>query len=560
MTTVINKILICVTLVLSVSSCQDKLIEVPASYYEKSEFFKSEENAEMGILGIYNVLPSLYGDNEMAFASSDDTYYVSGTNSDNARRDIAHYKLTTTNKYVESVWNDTYKGLERANYMIAGIEQMKGYGKNQELQKLVAEAKFLRAFFSFNLVKYWGDVPYKTVSTADYEGTYHPRTSRDEIYEQIVDDLDFAKNNLEWTTDLDSPERASQGAARALLMRVLLFRAGYSLNMNGELTRTEEGFRNEYFKQIITEWETFGESNHDFYDGGYKELFMGFSAGELNTKESIFEIAFYTLDGKTGARGYWGTYNGPYVDAPGIKNTETDKFMGRANAMFRVIPEWYEFFEDTKDERRDVMICRYQYVWNKEKYIHEQVSQERSRKNWYPGKWRREWMPMGYRDPNITDVNYCNIRYADVVLMAAEAYNELGKTAEAWKLLNKVRSRAGATEVNSSNYSQFYKAPKVYNLPFIDDSNEQGRFRTALYWERGFELAFELHRKFDLIRWGVLYDALKLIGEKTSVNASNEKAFMASENFIKGKHELFPIPLDEIQINYMLNSTNNPKY
>ena len=560
MTTVINKILICVAVVSTVSSCQDKLMETPASYYEKSEFFKSEENAEMGVLGIYNVLPSLYGDNEMAFASSDDTYYVSGTNSDNGRRDIAHYKLTTTNKYVESLWNDTYKGLERANYMIEGIEQMKGYSKNPELQKLVAEARFLRAFFSFNLVKYWGDVPYKTESTTDYESTYQPRTSRDEIYDRIVEDLDFAKRNLQWATDLDSPERATQGAARALLMRVLLFRAGYSLNMNGELVRAEDEFRNECFNQIIAEWEAFGESNHGFYDGGYKELFKGFSAGVLNTKESIFEIAFYTLDGKTGARGYWGTYNGPFVEAPGIKNTETDKYMGRANAMFRVIPEWYDFFEDAKDERRDVMVCRYQYVWNKEKYTHEQYSQERNRKNWYPGKWRREWMPVGYRDPNITDVNYCNIRYADVVLMAAEAYNELGKTTEAWKLLNQVRNRAGATEINSSNYSQFYKAPRVYNLPFIDDSDEQGRFRTALYWERGFELAFELHRRFDLIRWGVLYDALKLMGENTSVNASSEKAFMAGVNFVKGKHELFPIPLDEIQINYKLNNTNNPKY
>lgn len=92
-------------------------------------------------------------------------------------------------------------------------------------------------------------------------------------------------------------------------------------------------------------------------------------------------------------------------------------------------------------------------------------------------------MPLGYKDPNVTNVNYCNIRYADVVLMAAEAYNEIGNTVEAWKLLNKVRNRAGATEINSSNYSEFYKAPKVYDLPFIDDGNEQGRFRTALYWE-----------------------------------------------------------------------------
>ena len=552
MIAVIKKILISVSVILFASSCEDKLTEKPLSYYEKSEFFKSEENAEMGIVGIYNVLPSLYGDNEMAFASSDDTYYVSGTNSDNARRDISHYRLSTTNKYVESVWNDTYKGLERANYMIEGIEQMKGYSKSAVLQSLVAEAKFLRAFFSFNLVKYWGDVPYKTFYTTNYEDTYQPRTSRDEIYNQIVDDLCFAKSHLEWATEADSPERATQGAARALLMRVLLFRAGYSLNMNGELTRPYDEIRHEFYNQIVSEWEAFAESNHGFYEGGYEELFKSFSAGKLNTKESIFEVAFYTLDGKTGARGYWGTYNGPYVDAPVIKNTESKKYMGRANALFRVIPEWYDFF-DSNDKRRDVMICRYKYEWDKEKYNHVKVSQERSKKNWYPGKWRREWMPVGYRDPNLTDVNYCNIRYADVVLMAAEAYNELGKTTEAWYLINKVRERAEATQINSSNYSDFYKAPKVYDLPFIDDGNEQGRIRTALYWERGFELAFELHRRFDLVRWGILAEAVKLTGDKSVVNASSEKAYIAGDNYEKGKHELFPIPLDEIQINYKLN-------
>ena len=559
MIAVIKKILISVSVILFASSCENKLTERPLSYYEKSEFFKSEENAEMGIVGIYNVLPSLYGDNEMAFASSDDTYYVSGTNSDNARRDISHYRLSTTNKYVESVWNDTYKGLERANYMIEGIEQMKGYSKSAVLQSLVAEAKFLRAFFSFNLVKYWGDVPYKTFYTTNYEDTYQPRTSRDEIYNQIVDDLCFAKSHLEWATEADSPERATQGAARALLMRALLFRAGYSLNMNGELTRPDDEIRHEYYNQIVSEWEAFAESNHGFYEGGYEELFKSFSAGKLNTKESIFEVAFYTLDGKTGARGYWGTYNGPYVDAPVIKNTESKKYMGRANALFRVIPEWYDFF-DSNDKRRDVMICRYKYEWDKEKYNHVKVSQERSKKNWYPGKWRREWMPVGYRDPNLTDVNYCNIRYADVVLMAAEAYNELGKTAEAWSLINKVRERAEATQINSSNYSDFYKAPKVYDLPFIDDGNEQGRIRTALYWERGFELAFELHRRFDLVRWGILAEAVKLTGDKSVVNASSEKAYIAGDNYEKGKHELFPIPLDEMQINYKLNNINNPKY
>lgn len=214
----------------------------------------------MGVIGIYNVLPTLYGDSEMAFGASDDTYYASGTNTDNARRDIAHYMLSTTNKYVEAVWQATYQGIERANYMIEGIQKMQGFAENEKLQSLVAEAKFLRAFLSFNLVKYWGDVPYKTTSTGSYEEAYQPRTSREVIYDQIVDDLDDAKENMSWANETSSPERATQGAARALLMRVLLQRAGYSLQMDGTMTRPEEELRQTYFAKVIDEWEAFQET------------------------------------------------------------------------------------------------------------------------------------------------------------------------------------------------------------------------------------------------------------------------------------------------------------
>ena len=106
-----------------------------------------------------------------------------------------------------------------------------------------------------------------------------------------------------------------------------------------------------------------------------------------------------------------------------------------------------------------------------------------------------------------------------------------------------VRQRAGAALVSDANYAAVYKAPKVYDLPFIDDSDEQGKVRTALYWERGFELAFEGQRKYDLIRWGVLKEALTLFGEKSYVNRTTNKAYPAYINFVSGKHELFPIPL-----------------
>lgn len=538
---------------LSFTSCQDMLEENPDSYYKREDFFVNAGNAELAVMGIYNVLPTIYGDKDgMAFPCSDDTYYVNGTTSDNTRRDIVHYTIKPSNTWIYSVWEGKYEGLNRANYTINGIESMEGYNNDETLKKFVGEAKFLRAQAAFDLIRYWGDVPFKTTYTDSYEDSYLPKTDREDIYDQVIEDLKFAKENLPWATESSSPERATQGSARALLMRVLLTRAGYSLRPDGTLKRPDENLRKKYFESVITEWEAFKANGyHDFYEGGYVELFKGFSAGILSSKESLFEVAFLVNKNK----GIWGTCNGPLVDAPNILPTESGKFMGRANAMFRVVPEWKDFFEEN-DVRRDVMVCTYSYSWDAEVYNHKKVEQK-NQKNWYPGKWRREWMPMGYADPNSTSVNYCMLRYADVVLMAAEAYNELGETSVAWDLLNSVRERAGATKITSDNYSTLLKSPKVYNLDFIDDSDEVGRFRTALYWERGFELAFEGQRKYDLIRWGILKEALVLFGDNTN---SQVNSYVAGKNFQKGKHELFPIPEDELQINYKLDNQNNPGY
>lgn len=335
------------------TSCADLLTEDPNSYYEKKDIFSTKAKAAMAVTGVYERLPELYGYMDMAFPCSDDTYYVSGVTSDKGRRDIAHYKVTSSNTWVNSVWQGNYTGIERANYTVEGIEGMADYEKDKELQSLVGEAKFLRALYAFNLVRYWGDVPFKTTSTNVDKNVFQPRCSREIIYDQIIDDLNFAKTHLSWATPAVTPEKITQGAARGLLMRVLLQRAGYSLQMNGSITRPDDAKRKEYFEAVIEEWEEFKANGyHDFYPEGYRELFKGFSAGTLNSVESIFEIAFYSPDGNTGAKGYWGTYIGPLVAHPGISVTEVNQFMGRANAMFRVVPEWKGFF-DVQEEDAD---------------------------------------------------------------------------------------------------------------------------------------------------------------------------------------------------------------
>lgn len=564
------------------ASCEDTLTEKPESYYEKDTYFTSDSKAEMAVLGIYNSISNVnhYGSAEMATPTSDDQYFVNGTNTDNSRRDISHYLVTTNNQWLSNIWYYNYQGIDRANMAIDGIQHMSGYADNDKLRQLDAESRFLRAFQAFDLVKYWGDVPFKTTYSTTYASAFGARVDREKIYDQIDDDLTFAEQTLPWATSASSPERATQGAARALLMRVLLQRAGYSLKMDGKLSRPDDATRRQYFERVVKEWEAFGASNHDFYAGGYEAFFKTFSELVLNPQESIFEIAFQFEDKKSQG-GWWGSYNGPEVGAPAAGTSTTA--MGRANAFFRVVPEWNNFYEDG-DLRRDVTICKYGWKWDATKKTHVKNDFTKNQGKWFPGKWRREWMAIGYKDPNSTDVNYCVLRYADVVLMAAEAYNELGQTQEAWTLINRVRERAGATPVTADNYAKIYKhhndklIPNVYNLvvpttakypenlgdyagkTIIDDSDEQGKVRTALFWERGLELAFEGQRKYDLIRWGILKETLLLFGSQSKFNSGSSKGYPACANFITGKHELFPIPLNEMQSNPMLEGKNNPGY
>ena len=553
----------------------------------------------MAVIGIYDCLAAegSYGQYVMPFASSDDMYMVRGTaTGDGTRRDISHYALTSSNTWVASVWNYIYEGIDRANTAIAGIEKMPGYENSDELKELVAQARFLRAFLAFDLVRYWGDVPFKTTSTGSFGDTAQPRTEREKIYDQIIIDLDFAKIHLKPGNEVASSEVPCRGAARALLMRVYLQRAGYSLDRTTRtLTRPDDATRKNYFDAVIEEWKAFGtEGYHNFYGAGYEELFKNYSKRVLNNQESLWEIAFEPNNGQKDNAGYWATYNGPLVDAPDAgSGAANQNFFGRANAFFIVLPYWGDFYDDN-DVRRDVNFVDYVYRWVKKDkaQVKMSVCQEISKNMYrYPGKWRREWMAPGFVDPNHTGVNYCPLRYADVVLMAAEAYNEINDTPKAWELLNDVRARAHATEINSSNYASLMKAPKVYDLPFISDGDEAGKFRTALYWERAFETAYEGQRKFDLIRWGVLGDALRAAqtyiegweeganlfkdvdknGKPTKLEEGESPAvwdpvvwatqnYVAGHNFVDGKHELLPIPLAEIQSNAQLNGENNPGY
>lgn len=541
-----NKVFLLLFALAGFTSCQDLLEEKPSSYYDSDLLFSSIQGAQMALNGVYVTLsdPSHYGQDEMAMPTSDDMYFINGTNADNSRRDICHYGVTTTNQWIETLWKYKYNGINRANHVIDGVQKMDLYkAGNTECIRIEAQARFMRALLAFDIVRYWGDAPFKTEYTGGYEGSYAPKVSREKILDQVVEDLTFAKNNLPWATAGWNSERPSQGSARGMLMRVYLYRSGYYLPsdapVGSDLSRVDDATRRDYFTKVTEEYQAFVANGfHKLSPLDYRSYWKSFCQKRLEPVESLFEIAFYTPDGKNNGGGTWGTYIGPLT-------SENSKY-GRANAFFRVIPAWFTKYYETTDVRRLVNMCNYQIDAKGDSVAYKNTN------TIYPGKWRREWMTNPNKDPNNVDVNFIYLRYADVMLMAAEAYNELGDSDLAKGLINQVRRRSAASEWNDdTDYTRIYvtnKLPAVATL--IPDADAQGKVRRALYWERGFELCYEGVRKYDLLRWGVLEGALR---------ATVNSGYVANTTFVKGKHELFPIPLAEIQVNSKI-TTNNPGY
>lgn len=358
-------------MLVGVTSCD--LTEKPSSFYEKDTYFVTEGKAQMAVVGIYDCLETTdyYGQNIMPFFGSDDMFMVRGTGSDGTRRDISHYLYNASNTWIASVWRCAYQALDRANVAIASIEAMSGFAENKNLQEIDGQARFLRAYIAFDLVKFFGDVPFSTEYTNGFANTSKPRTDRELIYDQIIEDLNYAKTYLKSGREVASSEIPCSGAAHTLLMRVYLQRAGYSLNCSSrQLTRPDDTTRKGYFEAVIKEWEALkAEGYHGFYAGGYEQLFKNYSQLTLDNQESLWEIAFEPNQGLKDNAGVWATYNGPLVDAPG-SYPGTSSYMGRANAFFVVLPYWKSFYESNedgsiKDVRRDVNFVDYAIKWDK---------------------------------------------------------------------------------------------------------------------------------------------------------------------------------------------------
>ncbi|MCB0686608.1 MAG: RagB/SusD family nutrient uptake outer membrane protein [Saprospiraceae bacterium] len=481
-----------IVLLMILSACsKDFLEEKPLGQLTSDNFFLNEEHAIQSVNATYEMLRDfrihVFAYIALTDIISDDADKGS-TPSDGAPVLVAdEFTLDPGSLIIDDSWQGYYRGVKRANWVIARVPDI---DMDPDLRaRIVGEAKFLRAYFYFKMVRWWGGIPL-VLEPLDREDIKIPRASVDEVYSAIISDLTDAANVLPLKSQYAASDlgRVTKGAAQGLLAKVYL-------------TRHEFDKTVEMAMAVIN-------SNEYSLASNYANIFR--KEGE-NGPESVFEV-----QAKPSLIGGWCQYN----QVQSIRPSKGWGFNRPSDDLVRA----YE----PGDPRREATVLYVGEVVPDGSYIvpdnPEMFNERYNQKAWVPDSERA-----GGGGSNQGGGNIRILRYADVILMAAEALNEMGQSEQARQYVNMIRDRArGALP------------PQI--LKPIETTN-QSELRELIWKERRVELGMEQHRWFDLLRTGRAAEVMQAQGK----------------NFIPGKHELLPIPQSEIDLSAG-SVTQNPGY
>lgn len=468
-------------LLIPFSACEKYFEAEPVSIFANENVFENVDFTYQALLGVYQLMTKDEGYSKrlsMYYGVDTDVAMCSG-DIDNGRRGIARYAANSGNSEIEKPYKNLFYGIERANIIIDNIPGSQVYETGTEedialMDRMLGEAIALRAQFYYELIRNWGDVPYKFSSSRTGEDFSLPRTDRDVIYDRLIEDLLYAETLVPWASEVGYNERITKGAVKGLLARIALANGGYSLRLDRTMKR-----RSDYLDSYqVARDQCLGiiESGEHMLNPDYEELFRNMCRRNLDDHyvEIIFEVG---LGERTS--GEVGYYIGQRIDPASS--------FGRGDGGVLALPTYYCSF-DSLDSRRDVTVVLPEIDGNDTEIQSSMI-------NLRIGKWRRNWMsPLFPGTDKFTGINWPLIRYADILLMFAEAENELnnGPGTAAREALTAVRARAF-----SGNEDKMPPVPDTYQ-----------EFFEALVQERAWELGGECLRKYDLIRWNRLADHL----------------------------------------------------
>jgi hypothetical protein len=460
-------------------ACTDDFVDVSSTAENSEDYFNTQEQYESALVGAYDLLQSTYLNVMLGEIASDNTLAGGESATDVIGiQEVDDMTHTPINQQLRDVWGWMFSGINRANYILEFKDKTDFTGKEQ----IIAQATFLRAYYYFELIKWFGDVPLVVDKRILFGDQFTvDRTPKAEVYAQIEQDLLFAAANLPYVQS--EKGRITKGAAQALLGKAYLYQDKFS----EAASVLEDLIQNGPYGLVAdytTIFEADGENNiESVFEVQYSEL-EGAGFGCLQCSEGNIAVGF------SGIR----NYNGPNFTSGFSFNVPVQK-----------IVDAYE----TGDLRKDVAILDIN-AWASQTGATFSTGFE------HTGYFNRKYIPRirsanAQQDRNLTNPNnYRAIRFADVLLMAAESFNRGGiDDAKAQTYLNRVRRRA----FGDLSHDVIATGASLTN---------------DIYHERRVELAGEGHRFFDLVRTG--------------------KAAQEINGFVAGKHELFPIPAIEIQL------------
>jgi starch-binding outer membrane protein, SusD/RagB family len=429
---------------------------------------------------------------------------------DNDRRDIARYAATPSNAQITNPFNQLFQGIEYANICIANIPKMEMYSKGtdqqkKQLQRMYGEALTLRALFYLEAIRNWGDLPahFQPASELALANPFPSRVSMDTLYSRLTDDLKVAADLVPWrdeVTAIGDPidERITKGTVKGLRARIALYRGGYALRSDGTMKRNADYAT--YYQIAKDECNSIISSGKHTLNPSFKALWKDQVCAHAITDpegELMFQASGIGLSGVEDTK--LGYYNGPRVNNLG-------------NSSVNPLPSYIYLFDST-DQRRDVTVCTYFTNLNG-------TRAGQAITNLTDGKYRRDWISNPVISPT-NQVQYFSLkwqilRYADILLMYAEAENELnGPTAAAYNAINMVRRRGYGKPIGA--------ADATVDIPA---GLNKADFFKHIVRERALEFGGEGIRKYDLIRWNLLGAAIS----ETKANMNKMAAVTAMVN------------------------------
>ncbi|HNU89393.1 MAG TPA: RagB/SusD family nutrient uptake outer membrane protein, partial [Ferruginibacter sp.] len=461
--------------------------------------FSDPSNALTAVIGVYD---ELQGDNgygiriSMYYPYDSDEGIVSG-NIDNGRRGVGRYQLLLTNAELTNPFRQLYRGLEKANLCIEQIPQMKQYAggtaaEQAALKRLHGEALVLRAQFLFQLMLNWGDVPAPMIPSYQQTNLFIPKTNRDSVYDQLIADLAVAKDLLPWRTDAGPRnERITKGVAKALRARMALFRGGYSLRQNGSMERRADYLTYYNIAKLECEELMANRTQHNL-NPNYENIWRNVTSFVYDpSAEIIWEIG--AGGGNSNSDSRMGNYDGP--------NLSNASRYGAGGGGIIMLPNYFYAF-DSVDTRRDVTVTHYQVT------SATNIKSQRRLGELNTGKYRRDWrVPLLPGTVLNVGYNWAMIRFSDVLLMYAEAVNEIngGPTAQAISAFEEVRKRAYRNNTGLIGITP----------------NTKAGFFDAIVNERFLEFGHEGIRRYDLLRWNLL--SAKIAEARTKIQQIRDR-------------------------------------